>query len=313
MPAEIIRLPSVQTCPTALRADFLAGLTPATATVYGRHLDRLLAYCGNRSVADITRSDLESWCRSLRESGRADKTILLALAAVRSFLTFALYEGVVDRNVAKAVRLNVTKVESPRRPLSPDQVRRIFAVCEDDLRGLRDRAMLTLMAVQALRVSEVAAVRVEDLGQEGSHLTLDVRGKGNKHSTVPQAPQTHDALRAWMRAAGIESGAVMVGIDRARRVQFNQPMSIQALHKRVVVLGRRAGINRPVHPHLFRHSAVTTFLESGGSLRHASSLARHSNIATTMVYDGHRRSLNNPAVHVLASAFIPAEEAAQEA
>lgn len=307
MTAQIIHLPIREDTVEMLRTDFLAGLTTATSRVYRRYLDRLSLFIAPRQPETVTRRELEAWTRSMQEEGLSGATVTVALAAIRSFLSFAMYEGVVDRNVAKAVRLHVEKVESPRRPLSPEEIQRMFTACGSDLRGLRDRAMLALGAVQALRVSEIKAVTIEDFGTESGHLTLDVRGKGRKHCTVPVAAQTYDSVMEWAAAAGITTGPVMVGIDRSGRVS-SQPMCTQALHKRVATLGKKAGINRPVFPHLLRHSAVTTFLDSGGSLRHASSLARHSNIATTMLYDGHKRSLNNPAVHVLASAFVPVAE-----
>ncbi|NCG20936.1 MAG: tyrosine-type recombinase/integrase [Rhodobacterales bacterium] len=305
MTADIIRLPVAESTSETLRADFLAGLTPSTAKVYRRHLGRLSVFLDHRPLESITRRELEAWCRSLQAEGLSGSTVKLALASVRSFLTFAMYEGVVDRNVAKAVRLHIENKESPRRPLSPEQIRMMFLACGDDLRGLRDRAMLALGAVQALRVSEIKEVCIEDFGEQGGHRTLDVRGKGRKHCTVPVAAQTYEAMMAWATAAGITSGPVMIGIDRSGKIHHGTAMCTQTLHVRVAALGKRAGIERAVFPHLLRHSAVTTFLDHGGSLRHASSLARHANISTTQIYDGHRRSLNNPAVHVLGSAFVP--------
>ena len=305
MTAEVIRLPVSPSTSETLLADFLAGLTPSTAKVYRRHLGRLSVFLDHRPLESVTRRELEAWCRSLQAEGLSGRTVTLALASIGSFLSFCVYEGAVGRNVATAVRLHVEKRESPRRPLTSDEVRRMFLACGEDLRGLRDRAMLALGAVQALRVSEIKEVCVEDFGEQGGHRTLDVRGKGRKHCTVPVAAQTYEAVLAWLAAAEITEGPVMIGIDRSGKIRHGKAMCTQTLHGRVAGLGKKAGITRPVFPHLLRHSAVTTFLDRGGSLRHASSLARHANIATTMLYDGNRRSLSNPAVHVLGSAFVP--------
>jgi site-specific recombinase XerD len=153
MTAQIIHLPIREATVEMLRTDFLAGLTTATSRVYRWYLNRLSSFIAPRRPETVTRRELGAWTRSMQDEGLLGATVTVALAALLSFLSFAMYEGVVDRNVAKAVRFHVEKVESPRRPLSPEEVQRMFTAYNADLCGLRDRA-IHLLASAFVPVAE---------------------------------------------------------------------------------------------------------------------------------------------------------------
>jgi site-specific recombinase XerD len=173
--------------------------------------------------------------------------------------------------------------------------------------GLRNKAMLKIMAYGGLRVSEVTALRTTDVRREGGRVLLDVRaGKGDKDRTVPLPDHVAETLDAWMvarRALGIGPGRVFCTIRKGRSVHPvattngfaagrvteseltpGDPLSARYVQALVARLARRAGLEKRVTPHVLRHTAATRTLRAHGDVRRVQDLLGHSNVATTQIY-----------------------------
>lgn len=131
-----------------------------------------------------------------------------------------------------------------------------------------------------------------DLGWERGHRTLRVRGKGGKLATVPMAPRTAAVVDAL--AGDRDSGPLFVTRSGARLDRF-------AAHKVVLRLARKAGIDKAVSAHSFRHGFVTNALDAGVSLRDVQDGARHADPRTTRRYDRARNSLDRHATYAVAA------------
>jgi len=285
---------------------YLRGLpSDATRRVYRRAIRSFCSFL-DREALTATRRDVEAYRAHLEELGRAPSTICKHLSALSGFYGFAIDEGVLDRNPAAAARRPRLPDTSPRRALSPDEVRALLAAPDTaTVVGLRDRAMLTCLAVQGWRIAEVLGLRVEDLDEEQGHRVATVTGKGSKTMRVPLAAPTWTAITSWLEAASIESGPVFVAVERkgGDEVIPGKALSQQSAWKRLRLLARRAGLRREVSAHLFRHGAITAALDAGVALRDVQDFARHADPRTTRRYDSHRQSLANPTPHVLAARF----------
>jgi integrase/recombinase XerD len=157
-----------------------------------------------------------------------------------------------------------------------------------------------VLALQAWRIEEALGLQVEDLGEEQGHKIAEIDGKGAREDRVPLAAATWSAVQDWLEVAGIQTGPVFVPVLKGGRIVQGKAISKQAAWKRVKQLAHRAGL-RHIHPHLFRHGAITAVLDAQVPLREAQDFARHADPRTTRRYDSHRESLNNPAPHVLAA------------
>ena len=305
---QVVAFPEGQ---VALVDAYLRGLpSDATRAAYRRAVASFGAFLGRDPLA-ATRRDVEAFRAHLEGMGRAPATIGRAMSAISGFLGFAVDEGVLDRNPAAAARRPRLPDASPRRALSPEEVRALLSAPDvTTLVGVRDKAMLTALAVQGWRISELLGLRVGDLDEEGGHRVATIRGKGGKSTRVPLAASTWAAIIGWVEAADIVDGPVFVAVDRkgGRRAITGRAMSIQTAWTRVRLLAKRAGLHRDVHPHLFRHGAITAALDAGVPLRDVQDFARHADPRTTRRYDSHRQSLANPTPHVLAARFADAEE-----
>src|SRR5208283_5161384 len=88
--------------------------------------------------------------------------------------------------------------------LSPDECRRLLdAPSKDHRKGIRDRAIMSILAYSACRVGELVRLRVSDYKSSGGHKVLEIRGKGGKERRVPLHPEAFESLDAWIAAAEI--------------------------------------------------------------------------------------------------------------
>jgi site-specific recombinase XerD len=146
--------------------------------------------------------------------------------------------------------------------------------------GLRDRAILELLYGSGLRVSEVTALRPEDVDLDGARVL--VRGKGSKERRVPVSDFAVAAVRVWLTL-----GRPVLATDAAGPVFLNRkrkPMTPRDV--RAMVDGYAGGLlpGRRVGPHTLRHSFATHLLEGGADIRAVQELLGHSSVATTQRY-----------------------------
>jgi site-specific recombinase XerD len=169
-------------------------------------------------------------------------------------------------------------ISCPKRPrrlpviLSPDELTRFFAA----ITGLKYRAVLMTAYAAGLRVSEVAALRVDDI--DSRRMVLRVRqGKGRQDRYVMLSPKLLDLLRAYWKAARPRTW-LFPGLDPDR------PISIAAVMKACRRARRAAGLEKHVTVHTLRHSFATHLLEAGTDLRTIQVLLGHHSPRTTALY-----------------------------
>ena len=215
------------------------------------------------------------------------------MGAVRGFYRFACIDGVIDRDPAAYARLPKVWVDE----LATDGLdRHEFMRYLHAARGVSDQhwALVTLMGVLGLRVSEACNVQIGDWdGIEQGHRVLRLIGKGNKPATIPlpvSVLRTLDIVRGDRR-----SGPLLV------RKRDGEQLDRRNAYAMIQTVTRHAGIGRHVHPHSLRYSYVSLALEAGVSLREVQRGARHEDPRTTARYDRAPRNLDRHAVHFLAA------------
>jgi len=142
--------------------------------------------------------------------------------------------------------------------------------------GARDHALISLLALNGLRVSEAIGARIEDLALERGHRTLTVLRKGGKTVTMPLAPRTARAIDLVVGERF--EGAILYGNDGG-------VLDRHAAARIVRRIGKAAGINKHIGPHTLRHGFITAALDAGVPLRDVQEAASHAGPRTTMRYD----------------------------
>ena len=160
------------------------------------------------------------------------------------------------------------------------------------LAGGRDHALISLLALNGLRVSEALGADIEDLGLERGHRTLTIVRQGGKVVIVPLAPRTARAID--LAVGGRCDGPIFVGAD-------GQRLDRHAAGRIVRRFARRAGITKRVGPHTLRHAFITAALDAGVPLRDVQEAASHADPRTTMRYDRARVSLDRHATYIVAT------------
>jgi len=255
------------------------GLSPLTISAYRRDLAQFAEHAGTRWRAET--GPLQDFVASLQRGGAKGSTQARKSAAVRSFYTFALREGLATRDIPALV-------DAPRPGsylpdvLAPEDVARILdAPPSEEPIGIRDRAILELLYACGLRVSELVGLDTDRVDLDGQQVR--VIGKGNKERRVPMGDEARERLhryrvgprQAW--TAGRPTPAVFVG-QRGRR------LSREAVWRMVRRWTQVAGVHERVTPHTFRHSFATHLLEGGADLRVVQALLGHASISTTQLY-----------------------------
>jgi integrase len=155
-----------------------------------------------------------------------------------------------------------------------------------------EHALISLLALNGLRVSEATGADTENLRIERGHRTLVITREGGKVVTIPLAPRTARAidLAIGERAEGPISTAP--GGSRLDR---------HGAGRMVRHVARRAGIGKPAGPHTLRHAFITADLDAGVPLRDVQEAASHADPSTTMRYDRAEASLDRHATYIVAA------------
>jgi integrase len=150
-----------------------------------------------------------------------------------------------------------------------------------------------MLGLLGLRIFEACGANVEDLGEEHGHRVLRVVGKGTKVVLVPLPPAVGRAIDRAVDDR--ESGPLL-------RNQLGGRMDRHAATRRLRRLANTAGVHLPrMHPHMLRHTFVTTMLDAGVDLRDVQIAARHADPRTTMPYDRARKHLDRHPNYILAA------------
>jgi integrase/recombinase XerD len=158
----------------------------------------------------------------------------------------------------------------------------------------RDHALIALLALNGLRISEALGADISDVDMDRGHRTLRIVRKGGTQVTIPLAPRTARALDLYVADRTV--GPIFVTADGRR-------MDRSAADRAVKRLARRAGITKRISPHSLCHSFITAALAAGVPLRDVQEAASHADPRTTMRYDRGRQSLDRHSTYVVA-AFV---------
>src|SRR2546425_2972173 len=273
-------------------SGFLAGYSGLTREAYQLDLRQWVQWCAERQVAlfGARRADIEGFGRHLEAVGRARATLARRLCTIACFYRYAEEEGLISISPAVHVRRPRLDYESHATGLDRNEVGALLVAA--GLGGPQEHALLSLLALNGLRVSEAIGANIEQLGLERGHRTLTIVRKGGKIVTIPLAPRT---ARAVDLAVGERSeGPIFHAADGSR-------LDRHAAARIVCRIARRAGIAKKVGPHTLRHAFITAALDAGVALRDVQEAASHADPRTTMRYDRARVSLDRHATYIVAT------------
>ncbi|PIR43996.1 hypothetical protein COV23_02265 [Candidatus Wolfebacteria bacterium CG10_big_fil_rev_8_21_14_0_10_31_9] len=279
--------------------------SPKTRENYEQYLNRFIEFGKIKTEADITAESVRDFRLNLarkshsKGSSYEKSTQSYYIIAIRNFLKY------LSKNDYKV--LSPDKIELPKIPTRQietleynDLERLLNAPTGEDLRSLRDKAILETFFSTGLRISELCNLnRYVDL----SRGEFTVRGKGNKLRVVFLSDGARKAIKNYLDKRTDADEALFISLTKAKSASGQTkvigkiiPRTVQRL---VDFYSRKAGIAKKIHPHLLRHSFATDLLVNGADLRSVQEMLGHANISTTQIYT----HLTNKELHEIYKTF----------
>src|SRR5215813_14072177 len=175
-------------------AGFLAGYTGLTREAYALDLRQYASWCQQNQLRlfQARRADIECFARDLQARGRARATVTRRLCTIAGFYKYAVEEELLDHSPAAHVRRPRVDYESHAVALDRNEMGALLVAA--GLGPPCEHALISLLALNGLRVSEATGADIEQLGLERGHRTLTIIRKGGKVVTIPLAPWTARAI-----------------------------------------------------------------------------------------------------------------------
>ena len=256
-------------------------------------LRQFTAWCWQHDhrLFDVRRVDIECFARDLEDRGRARATVARRLCTIVGFYRYAEEEGVIEHSPAVHIRRPRIDYESHVAHLDRNELGAILVTA--GLSSARDHALVSLLALNGLRVSEAIGADIEALGLERGHRTLTVLRKGGKIVTMPLAPTGRPSASTWpsANASRVRSSSTPTAAGSTATPPAGSCGASPA----------SAGITKRVGPHTLRHAFITAALDAGVPLRDVQEAASHADPRTTMRYDRGRQSLDRHATYIVAT------------
>lgn len=267
------------------------GRSLKTVENYERYLNRFLGFAKTSDPKEITDEvvrEFRLWLNrqpsGLKVGGRAEtlkkKTQNYYLIALRSFLKYLRKRGVESLSPE---RIDLAKVaERDLDLISPADLDRLLSAPNgNDLKSLRDKAILELFFSTGLRLSELCSLsRDLDLTRD----SFSIRGKGEKVRVVFLSDEAKNVIVAYLAKRVDMDDALFVRVEVKEAKGDTLRLTPRTIERIVKHYATKAGISKKVTPHVIRHSFATDLLSNGADIRSVQMMLGHASISTTQIY-----------------------------
>ncbi|HEY4508671.1 MAG TPA: site-specific tyrosine recombinase/integron integrase [Candidatus Paceibacterota bacterium] len=275
---------------------------------YNHQLGRFLDFLKNDDPSKITPDSVREfrlWLNrqptghnKLKSETLSKKTQNYYLIALRAFLKYLARQEIKS---LQPERIELAKVgERSLDLITPAELQRLLDSPKgNDIKNLRDKAVLELLFSTGLRLSELCSL-TSDINLKSDELSI--RGKGGKVRVVFLSDEAKKAVRDYLAVRKDMSDALFVRLpieNRGHKVQAMTavgPINKRSIERIVKEHAIKSGISRRVTPHTLRHLFATDLLSNGADIRSVQALLGHSSIITTQIYthvtDKHLRDIH---------------------
>lgn len=271
-------------------------LSENSVVSYENDLRRYLKFVAEdlriHDLAGVTLQHIEQYLEELSAMELSVSSIARNISSIRGFHEFAVVEGMTEANPAELVELPKKSKNLPE-VLNPEEISAILEIPDRTTdAGIRNAAIMETLYATGMRVSELVNLELDNLFFEIGFIR--VLGKGNKERLVPVGEVAQMALEHYIEAVRPKFQSDNNPQKSENKIFLNQrggPLSRMSIWNIVNDAAERAGIEKNVYPHIFRHSFATHLLEGGADLRAVQEMLGHSSIITTEIYTHVDRSL----------------------
>ncbi len=250
-----------------------------TLSSYQRDLRQLTAHCANKELVfwhDVQPVDIRNHIANRHRKGISSKSLQRELSAIRSFYNYLLKQHQLKTNPAVHIKAPKQARKLPKL-LDVDQLSGMLEQAADSVLEIRDLAMFELFYSSGLRLSELAALNLEDIDLTERSLRVQ-SGKGAKQRELPVGRKAIAAIKKWLDSRSTTNTTALFTSKQGNR------LSHRSIQLRLDKWCKKTGLAEHVHPHMLRHSFASHLLESSQDIRAVQELLGHSNISTTQIY-----------------------------
>ena len=257
-----------------------------TLDAYLRDIKKLRDYAAfdleNTGPFEITYENIQEYLFQLSKKKFSERSQARWISSIKSFFKYLVEDEFRTDNPT-------TLLEGPKLglylpdTLSFEDVNRIIAVIKNDTDlGRRNHCMVEVLYGCGLRVSELIDLKISNINFKESY--LKVEGKGDKSRFVPMASFTSKLIKDYIRDIRSKYKINKKCEDILFLNSRGSAMSRVIVFIIIKELTEKAGINKKISPHTFRHSFATHLLQNGADLRYIQEMLGHSSITTTEIY-----------------------------
>lgn len=261
------------------------GLSQNTVHSYRLDVQKLMRYLQTHSITadpvDIKVELIQEFLYELAKNANA-RTQSRVISGLRSFFDYLVFDNYRKSNPLEQIEAPKIGRKLPDT-ISVLEIDKIVAAIDlSKPLGERNRAIIETLYSCGLRVSELTHLKISDLFFEEGF--LKVTGKGDKQRFVPIGVNTQKFINIyrqhWRSLIGIDTEHKDTLFLNQRGKQLTRAMIFTIVKK----LAKKAGIQKSISPHTFRHSFATHLLENGADLRAIQMMLGHESITTTEIY-----------------------------
>lgn len=256
-----------------------------TIVSYERQLSKFLEFLEIQQIKDlhhVTKSMVQVFLNEKQQQVVSTRTVAQLITSLRSFFKYLAQENYIVDNPLAQLKLPKMPKQLPKY-LTLDEVDRLLLLNIDlpEHYKLRTRVLLELLYSCGMRISELISLKNEHIHAQMG--LVQVIGKGDKERMIPINTYALELIELYLQTARPK-------ILKQRQCEYlllnhhGKQLTRQGAWKLIQQAAKQTGIEKPVSPHMLRHSFATHLIENGADLRIVQELLGHSDISTTQIY-----------------------------
>lgn len=255
----------------------------STVVSYQRDLKKLFLYLdekGIHRIDEITSTNLNSYILQMEKQGFSTSSVSRSVASMRAFFHYLFKMRKMPEDPSEKVHSPHVDKKMPEILTMEEAILLLEQPDTSTEKGLRDKAMLELLYATGMRVSELLALKVEDVNLPMNYVFCREK---SKERVIPFGKEAEHALREYLtksRGKFVKDDAEMYLFTNCS----GDSMSRQGFWKIIKAYVKKAGIKKDITPHTLRHSFGAHLVQNGADLRAVQEMMGHADISTTQMY-----------------------------
>ncbi|WP_455515199.1 tyrosine-type recombinase/integrase [Pseudostreptobacillus sp.] len=253
---------------------FEKGNSDNTIKSYNIDLRNFFEYI-DKNIKEVNTEDIYEYIEYLKGK-YVYNTVIRKVSCIKSLFKFCYMEKLIDKDPSNKIK-NLNKEKRLPEILTLEEIKKIINSFDHTPENRRNQMICKMLIATGARISEILNLEIKNVENTDFEF-VKVFGKGSKYRYIPIYPELENELKEYINVyrsqlkSSVGSFLLFPGI---RRENFWKVLNKHALN---------VGIEKKIHPHLFRHSTATLLLENGADIRMVQEILGHASIKTTEIY-----------------------------